>query len=241
VGDDGVLHDRAETGPVVVALTARSGGVSTGPYASLNLGDHVGDDPAAVTENLRRLAAALDVDRVLTMRQVHGDDVAVVTSGSDEPTADAMVTVEPGVALLVRVADCLPVVLADPATGVVGVAHAGRKGLELGVVPRTVGVMREHGATGLRAWTGPHACGRCYEVPADMAAEVERAAPGSASRTAWDTPAVDLAAGVAAQLAAADVLVESFAGCTIEDDTFFSHRRQDGTAGRFGMVVVNRG
>ncbi|WP_019146384.1 peptidoglycan editing factor PgeF [Aeromicrobium massiliense] len=241
MGHDAVLHDRAETGPVVVALTARAGGVSEGPYAALNLGDHVGDDPVAVAENLRRLADALEVERVVGMTQVHGSDVAVVGSDSDEPTADAMVTVEPGVALLVRVADCLPVVLADPEAGVVGVAHAGRKGLELGVVPRTVGVMREHGAAGLRAWTGPHACGRCYEVPADMAAEVERVAPGSASRTSWGTAAIDLAAGVAAQLTAADVLVEQLPGCTIEDDTFFSHRRQGGTAGRFGMVVVNRG
>ncbi len=238
---DDVLHDRVELGPVVVGLTARAGGVSRGPYASLNLGDHVGDDPDAVAENRRRLADALEVERVLTMQQVHGTDVGLVGGGSAVPTADALVTLEPDVALLVLVADCLPVVLADPDAGVVGVAHAGRLGLQHGVVPRTVGAMRKHGAGGLRAWTGPHACGRCYEVPDAMAAEVERAAPGSAARTSRGTASVDLAAGVAAQLAAADVPVETFPGCTIEDDAFFSHRRQGGTAGRFGMVVVRRG
>src|SRR5215472_3636754 len=147
---------------VTAIVTTRHGGVSTGVYASLNLGDHVGDDHQAVRENRRRLAAALGVDRLTVADQQHGARVAVIDatlagrghSGAADaraalPATDAMVTDLPGVALATIVADCAPVVLFDPARRVAGVAHCGRQGAVLGVLPRTVETMR--GRFGCRA------------------------------------------------------------------------------------------
>ena len=145
--------------------------------------------------------------------QVHGDVVHVVDSPPDGPTdevpvADALVTTRRGVGLMVRVADCVPVLLADPVAGVVGAVHAGRLGVTLDVVSRAVERMRALGAEQVRAWIGPHVCGRCYEVPEAMRSEVAAVVPATMSETSWGTPALDLGAGVAAQLAAAGVPVD---------------------------------
>jgi copper oxidase (laccase) domain-containing protein len=121
------------------AFTDRYGGVSTGPYAELNLGGHVGDDAAAVVTNRHRVAERIGMPagQVLYMNQVHGADVAVVDGPWEgrAPDVDAMITSRPGVVLAVLVADCVPVLLADRTAGVVGVAHAGRPGLAAGVDP----------------------------------------------------------------------------------------------------------
>ncbi|WP_420813388.1 polyphenol oxidase family protein [Nocardioides albidus] len=171
-------------------------------------------------------------------RQVHGAEVATVGRADDPaPRADGLVTAERGVALMVRVADCVPVVIADPAAGVVGVAHAGRRGVELGIVPRTVDRMRDLGATRLEAWVGPHICGRCYEVPAALREEVAARVPATYAETSWGTPALDLGAGVGAQLAAAGVTVTTMPGCTLEDRTYHSYRRDGAAAGRFAGLV----
>ena len=172
------------------------------------------------------------------LHQVHGDAVVVVDGAPDAvPTADAQVTAGRGVGLMVRVADCIPVVLADPAAGVVGAAHAGRRGVQLGIVTRTVERMRELGATDIRAWIGPHVCGHCYEVPADLREEVAAAVPTTYAETSWGTPALDLGAGVAAQLAAAGVAATVVPGCTLEDPTFHSYRRDADASGRFAGLV----
>lgn len=232
---------RATSGRVEIAFTDRHGGTSGGPYASLNLGEHVGDDLAAVRVNLRRAVAALAGDGVpvASMRQVHGADVALVRSAPEvEPVADALVTDVPGLVLVARVADCVPVVLADEARGLVGVAHAGRPGLVAGVVPAAVAALRGLGAIDLVAWVGPHVCGACYEVPAQMRDEVEAAVPGSASLTSWGTPSVDLGAAVAGQLADAGVAeVVSTGRCTREDEDLYSYRRQGRRSGRFAGLV----
>ena len=102
--------------------------------------------------------------------------------------------------LMVRAADCVPVLLADPVAGVIGAAHPGRPGLAAGVVPATVAAMRERGATDITAWIGPHVCGGCYEVPAEMRDEVGALVPAAVATTTWGTPALDLGAGVRAQL-----------------------------------------
>ncbi|MBU2696592.1 peptidoglycan editing factor PgeF [Pimelobacter sp. 30-1] len=203
--------------------------------ASLDLQEGSGLDTI-----LSALAADLDV-ALVRLRQVHGADVAVVADGSGPvPEADAAVTTAPGVALVVRVADCVPVVLADAATGVLGVAHAGRRGVELDVVTRTVEQMRALGATDVRAWVGPHVCGRCYEVPAAMRDEVAAAVPATYAETRQGTPALDLGAGVAAQLAAAGVPVTVVPGCTLEDERFHSYRRDGERSGRFAGLVWRR-
>ncbi|UUW87616.1 peptidoglycan editing factor PgeF [Nocardioides sp. WV_118_6] len=215
----------ADGGRVAVAFTD----------ASLDLQEGPGLDAT-----LSALAADLDVAPV-RLRQVHGAGVAVVADGSGPvPEADAAVTTAPGVALVVRVADCVPVVLADAATGVLGVAHAGRRGVELDVVTRTVEQMRALGATDVRAWVGPHVCGRCYEVPAAMRDEVAAAVPATYAETRQGTPALDLGAGVAAQLAAAGVPVTVVPGCTLEDERFHSYRRDGERSGRFAGLVWRR-
>lgn len=179
------------------AFTDRWGGVSAVPYEELNLGGAVGDDPAAVRTNRARAARSLGLDpaRVVWMNQVHGRDVAVVDgpwgdAPADVPAVDAVVTSRRGLPLAVLTADCTPVLLADPAAGVVAAAHAGRPGLVAGVVPAAVEAMIELGAepSGITAYTGPAVCGRCYEVPEQMRAEVAAAVPASWSETSWGTP-----------------------------------------------------
>ncbi len=229
-----------------LTFTSRTGGVSASPYGTLNLGGHVGDDPAAVRTNRERVAAALRLpaDRLLLMDQRHGSDVAVVDAGAADPdrsapAVDAMVTTETDLALAVLVADCTPVLLSDGERGVVGVAHAGRPGFVAGVVDRVVMTMREAGAERISAVVGPSVCGRCYEVPADLRDEAARVVPESAARSWTGTPAVDVATGVVAQLRANDVDVAWLPGCTREDPDLFSYRR-DRTTGRTAGVVVRR-
>jgi YfiH family protein len=159
---------------------------------------------------------------------------------SDPPTADALVTTRPGVVLMVRVADCVPVLLADAAQGVVAAAHAGRPGLVAGIVPAAVAAMRDLGARDIRAWVGPHVCGRCYEVPAQMQADVVAVVPQARATTSWDTPSVDIGAGVRAQLESEDVRFTDVGGCTMEDDDLYSYRRQGVESGRLAGLVWMR-
>jgi polyphenol oxidase len=224
-------------------VTSRPGGVSTGSYAAFNLGAGVGDDPAAVTANRARLATAVGVgpERLVWLDQVHGAVVQVVDRPAAAPLAgtDAVVTAEPGLPLVVLVADCVPVLLADTEAGVVAVAHAGRNGAADGVARNTVEAMRRLGAEPARteALLGPAICGRCYEVPPDMQADIEARLPGSASTTSTGTTGLDLRAGVAAQLTDLGiprVMVDP--RCTAEDPELFSYRR-DGVTGRQAGVV----
>ncbi|WOX09043.1 peptidoglycan editing factor PgeF [Streptomyces sp. N50] len=226
------------------AFTDRWGGVSAVPYEELNLGGAVGDDPDAVRTN-RELAAkslGLDPGLVVWMNQVHGADVAVVEGPwgtSDIPSVDALVTARRGLALAVLTADCTPVLLADPVAGIAGAAHAGRPGMVAGVVPAAVAAMVELGADPARivARTGPAVCGRCYEVPADMRADVAAVEPAAYAETSWGTPAVDVTAGAHAQLDRLGVRDrEQSPVCTRESDDHFSYRR-DRTTGRLASYV----
>ncbi|CAN5708931.1 peptidoglycan editing factor PgeF [soil metagenome] len=224
---------------VRAAVTGRSGGVSAAPYAELNLGGRVGDDPIAVADNRARLADGLGLGGLAFMEQVHGADVAVAARAGETPHTDGLVTVTAGLGLVVLVADCTPVLLADDTAGVVGAVHAGRRGLAGAIVVRAVEVMAEAGAHPNRvaAWLGPAVCGGCYEVPAELRDEVDAAAPGSAATTRAGTPAVDIRAGLRRQLRDAgvrDVTVD--ATCTMEDPAYFSYRR-DHVTGRFAGVV----
>jgi polyphenol oxidase len=242
---------------VDVAFTDRHGGLSGGPFASLNLASAPGDDPGTVERNIARVARAFAglpdgelAPTVVRMRQVHGADVHVVDEGAvalagrspaDAPVADALVTTRDDVVLMVRVADCVPVLLADLRAGVVGAVHAGRPGLVAGVVPRAVATMRDLGADDLHAWVGPHVCGACYEVPAEMRAEVTASVPEAYAETSWGTPAVDVGAGVLAQLGKEGVAVVDASRCTLEDQDLFSYRRQGRTSGRLaGLVRLRR-
>jgi YfiH family protein len=156
--------------------------------------------------------------------------------GEQLPDADALVSREAGVALLARAADCVPVLLVADG-GEIAAVHAGREGVRRGVVPAAVDRLREGGATGLRAWVGPHICGGCYEVPDVMRAELAATVPATHATTTWGTPALDLGAGVLAQLEAAGVPATEVGGCTREDDALHSYRRDGAAAGRLAGVV----
>jgi len=226
------------------AFTDRWGGVSAVPYEELNLGGAVGDDPDAVRTNRELAAKSVDLDPALVvwMNQVHGADVAVVDGpwgAADIPSVDALVTARRGLALAVLTADCTPVLLADPVAGIAGAAHAGRPGMVAGVVPAVVRAMTELGADPARivARTGPAVCGRCYEVPADMRADVAAVEPAAYAETSWGTPAVDVTAGAHAQLDRLGVRDRKRSPvCTRESGDHFSYRR-DRTTGRLASYV----
>lgn len=222
------------------AFTDRRDGVSGGSWAGLDLALHVGDRPADVVENRRRVAEALDVEDVVFLDQVHGRDVVVVDAAPESPIrADAVVTTRPGLALAAMVADCTPVLLAATDGSAVGAVHAGRPGLSAGIVGAAVEAMRDLGVGSVVAAVGPSVCGRCYEVPLDMREEVAATAPASRAVSWTGTPALDIASGVVEQLRALDVDVEWVRGCTREEPDLYSHRR-DRPTGRFAGLVVRR-
>jgi YfiH family protein len=239
-----VIGQRDSVNGAHFAFTDRWGGVSAVPYEELNLGGAVGDDPRAVRANRELAATSLGLDpaRVVWMNQVHGNGVAVVDGpwrDAAVPAVDAIVTAERGLALAVLTADCTPVLLADPVAGVAAAAHAGRPGMVARVVPAAVRAMAELGAEPSRivARTGPAVCGRCYEVPERMRAEVAAVEPAAHSETSWGTPAVDVTAGVHAQLIRLGVHDrEQSPVCTLESADHFSYRR-DRTTGRLAGYV----
>ena len=223
--------------------TTRAGGVSRPPFDSFNLGDHVGDDPGAVATNRGRLASAIGrpADHVVWMNQVHGDHVEIVDEPRAEPVdaTDALVTGTPGLALAVITADCVPVLMADARAGVIGAAHAGRVGAAEGVVLRTLDAMLAAGAhvADITVLLGLAVSGENYEVPEEMAADVETRLPGSRTTTLRGTPALDLRAGIARQLIDAGVTaIDIDPRCTVADPALFSHRRGAPT-GRLASLV----
>lgn len=234
---------RTTHGPADLCFTDRFGGVSASPYDELNLALD-GEDPveARVANHRRVLDDFAPDDELCDVEQVHGAEVDVVeetvlTEG-DRPRADAMVARSAGVTLMVRAADCVPVLMVAADEAVIAAVHAGRSGLLLGVVPNAVRAMREAGAaTAITAWVGPHICGSCYEVPADMQDEVAAAVPTSRATTSWGTPSLDLGAGVRAQLEADGVTVVDASRCTRESPDLYSHRRDGRGAGRHAGLI----
>lgn len=212
--------------------------MSATPFDSFNLGDHVGDDEAAVAANRKRLATELGLrrDQLVWMEQIHGRTATIARGPQPAPlpATDAAIAVGPGLAPIVLVADCVPILLADAEAEVVAAVHAGRVGARVGVLPAALAAMVEAGARmdRIEALLGPAACGECYEVPAAMRADVEAHLPGSATKTRNGTPGLDLRAGLWNQLAGAGVAkIGVDPRCTIEDRSLFSHRR-DGKPGR---------
>ena len=215
-----------------------------------NLALHVGDNPDEVLASRVDLeqAAGLGGRKFQYMDQVHGNRVEFIKVHGPGPTADAMVSavttsgagVHPAPQpLAVMVADCVPVVFVADGPGadpVIAVAHAGRPGVASDVVTGTVQEMRKRGAVDISAWLGPSICGSCYEVPEKLRADVAALVPAAWSSTSWGTPALDLPAGVRAQLASLDVSVEYSGECTLENNSLFSYRR-DSRTGRFAGLV----
>jgi polyphenol oxidase len=265
-----VAEDLLEAG-VVAAFTGRAGGTSAPPFASLNLGLRVGDDLRRVLANRRRVATVLGLAGRpwALVRQVHGARVLAVEAGrpGEDPAAaqprrvetvgvgqgppeakpplgeaDGLVTGDPGVVLAVLTADCAPVLLADPAAGVVGAVHAGWRGLAAGVVEAGVAAMAELGAdpAATVGLVGPAVGGCCYEVGPEVREAVGARLPAALATTRDGRPALDPAAGAAQALARARVGQVRVAGeCTFDaQERFFSHRRDAGRTGRQAGLIA---
>lgn len=225
-------------------VTTRSGGVSAAPYASLNLGDHVDDDPAAVAENRRRLRACLPAEPVW-LRQMHGTQcrdasVCLTVAGHEPPEADAAFARTPGVVCAVLTADCLPVLLCDEDGNAVAAAHAGWRGLAAGVLEATVQAMDVPGER-LMAWLGPAIGPQNFEIGSEVR---NRFVAHDAAAAVAFTPRPDgkwlgdlyllarqrLAVLGVRRLAGADF-------CTMKDKSRFYSYRRDGVTGRMASLI----
>ena len=232
---------------VRAACSTREGGVSPAPYDSLNLGDHVGDDPLQVEENRRRFAAALQAKPVF-LEQVHGRGVVRLDASTPHGTqADAAWTTERGIACTMMVADCLPVLLADRAGRVVGAAHCGWRGLAGGVLEALCLQMAELApASELVAWLGPCIGPDTFEVGDEVRASFTASDPGAAALFRPHASAgkllADLPGLVRRRLQAIGVTrISGNDGsrpwCTVSNPSrFFSHRR-DRVSGRFAAAA----
>jgi len=210
-------------------FTDRRGGASLGVYESLNLAFHVGDDPQTVAANRSLIGPAQ------FMNQVHGDEIVIVESITDQiPTCDGLITKRSNLALAVMVADCIPLLLISKE--VVGAIHVGRAGLVNRIALKAIRQMRSLGAIEIHAVLGPSICGSCYEVPFEMQQDVIADHPRAFATTGKGTPGLDLPKALIADLVASGVTYEASTICTFEDDLYFSHRRQNPT-GRFAGVV----
>jgi YfiH family protein len=169
------------------------------------------------------------------MEQVHGDRIAIIEALTDvDPTADALVTGIPGIALAVQVADCIPLLLTSKQA--VAAVHVGRKGLVNEVTRKTLALMKDMGAQAITAIIGPAICGRCYEVSEDIYQEVVTLHPFAESRTAQGTFALDLPAALRSVLSDEGIAIVNKFRCTHESEDLFSYRR-DGVTGRQAGVV----
>lgn len=233
--------------PVRWAATSRLGGLSLAPFDSLNLAGDVGDAPAAVAANHALLAEGLGLapDRICFMDSVHGAEIADVVAGGVVTGVDALITRTPGLALVALGADCVPIALVGADGATVVAAHCGWRGLVADVVGVAVAALREQGTDVALAVLGPSVCGRCYPVPPERAIELRdslSAAVGSPALvvTADGQPGIDVRAGLRCRLLELDVAAAAIldaGGCTVEDASLFSYRR-DGVTGRQGMAVL---
>ena len=234
---------RCEPSPtdIRLAFSTRRGGVSEGPYRSLNLGRSTDDLPDAVAENRRRWLTALGLDpgRFANAGQVHGRTVVRVDTPGLQPSCDALVTTTPGLALAVTAADCLPLLFSAP--GAVAAAHSGWRGTADGVPEATLSAVCAAAGVGpgrVSVHLGPAIRGCCYQVGPEVAARF----PGEAVRHADDTPWLDLPTAVRLRLIAAGLppqaLYDTRACTACEPHWYFSHRRDRGLTGRHWGVIA---
>lgn len=230
----------------------RHGGVSAVPWASLNLGGNVGDDPAAVQENHERMYLALGLPRAraCSVWQVHSADVVYAPGPAPGrrwlAAADGLITDQPNTPLAMRFADCTPILIADTQRGAIGIAHAGWRGTTRGVGGALVRAMSAAFGSrpgDLAAGIGPAIGPRRYQVGAEVVQAVQAhfgatdgliahdAADGSAYLDLWAANRIELERAGVGQ-------IEVAALCTAEHtDDFFSHRAERGHTGRFGAVI----
>lgn len=255
--NDGIVYytfeNLAPYGEVIHGITARHGGVSTGPWSSLNLTKGNGDDPAHVEENLRRAGAAFGIARrdLISPNQRHTTHAARVGQaqrGEVVPNTDTLLTDEPDVPILLRYADCTPVLLYDPRRRALAVVHSGWRGTVAGAVPAAISAMRE--AFGSRpadlvAGVGPSIGPCCYEVGDEVVAAVRasfEAAETLLPRNGSERRHFDLWSANRRWLEEAGVGQIEVAGiCTAcHTDEFFSYRGGRGKTGHFGALMALR-
>ena len=220
-------------------FTDRHGGVSRPPYDSLNLGDHVGDDPAVAAKNRRRLQTRIGGLPIVWMEQVHGDRIVDARSANDRVgRCDAIVTDRPGIALAVMVADCIPILMADTQRGVVAAVHAGRNGTLLDIAPKTVAHMVAHygcRVDDIDVWMGPAIGVCCYEVSEQIAKIVAKSRGERYMNGRYlDLKSLNRDCLIAAGIDAKRVHISDT--CTCCDDNYFSYRRE-GVTGRFAGII----
>ena len=232
------------------AVLTRLGGVSQEPFSALNLGSTVGDDPDAVKENHRLVYENFNIDaaQVISPHQVHKNHVARVGSqhgGSIIPATDALITNVPGAVLLLRFADCVPVLIYDPIHHAAGLAHAGWRGIAACVVPACIQAMkREFGSHPPDMWAsiGPAICQKHYAVNIDVVDAINAVVPPSANITGTSSGQwyADLPGAVGAQLRILGFQQVNHASlCTAcHTEEWYSHRAESGTTGRFGVFVM---
>lgn len=265
---NGVPWLRADALPCPHAFTTRLGGVSAGPYASLNLGERTGDDPAAVRENYRRLQRALGFGEkgMVFTRQVHGAEVRVVTEADrrlplegDRPVCDGLVTNVRGLPLIIFTADCIPVLLCDPEAGVAGAVHCGWRSTVLDILGVAVRKMTALGARPerLRAAIGPGIGACCYETGAEVKQALRDWLPGGGEfcRPLGETKAAPGTVGAVAakymvdlrgadraylmRLGLREENIDVSGACTkCESDRYWSHRVTGKTRGSQAAVVM---
>ncbi|MCI1934397.1 MAG: polyphenol oxidase family protein [Atopobiaceae bacterium] len=248
----GLFADPACLGGVHFAFTERTGGVSKSPYATLNLGDACGDDPAAVAENRHRALCALGAEafseRLVNPRQVHGTHVVVVSSSTDAAVraaqsgaregADAVVCTAAGVPVLLCYADCVPIVLV--CDGGFAVIHSGWRGTIANVATKALGVLLARACaepSEVYAYVGPHIGADDYEVSAELAARFTAQFGAEVARGRH----LDLGYAVRSSLEGAGILpghIAAIAASTAQStERFFSYRGEGGTCGRHGALA----
>lgn len=231
---------------VQACFTLRTGGASQGPYASLNLGAHVGDGAQTVAQNRGRVRGELSLPgEPLWLEQIHGNEVVDAdrlpadAGARVPPRGDAAVSRRPGTVLAVLVADCLPVLFAARDGSAIGVAHAGWRGLAAGVLEAAAAALAGHGP--LQAWLGPAIGQANFEVGAEVRAAFMAHDPGAAgafaanARGRWQCHLQGLARARLAALGIDSVHADESC-CYAEPQRFYSYRR-DGTTGRMAALI----
>lgn len=241
-----ILPDWPAPANVLALATTRQGGVSTPPWDTLNLGDHVGDEPSAVDRNRSALGQLLPPgSRIQWLRQVHGNVVVRAAGDRLPPSADASWSDQPGMACAVLTADCLPLLLCDRAGTAVASVHAGWRGLLAGVIEQTVATIPAAPAS-LLAWLGPAIGPAAFEVGSEVR-EAFCAAPGANAREhacfrvsalAADHWVADLYALARLRLYRLGIQAVYGGGyCTVRDSRRFYSYRRDGQTGRMASLI----
>lgn len=244
MNDTSILRPLIMPDSVKCGFTTRNGGVSKPPFDSLNFGRKTTDDPAAVDENFRLFFQFLDVDtsKAAFMGQVHSDTVRIVDNGGLIPATDGLITVEPGLVIAVKTADCVPLLLFDPATKTAAAVHCGWRSLCAGIAEKTASLMEtSFGAKpgDILAAIGPSAGVCCYEIGDDVSRHLQF----DSVRRENGAMYADLRHELRRRLEALGLRsdhVETSSDCTIcNSGRFYSHRRDGVQSGRMmGFIKI---